>query len=422
MNTPNNAFSRMSCAVQSNTILNRAVLNTLGFSVPYSLNANNWTEAKERLLANALYTVVAFASPFFMLPRINKLVMKKGGLIENFEDKAVELVRVSKGYLNEDAAKMVKGIKEKAKEFGLQSEFNKILNKFSDKETLRQKLIECHKNIFKLDFLTTSVGITTIPWAVQYFTKLTTGRKGFSGEFKMAGEEYTDRQTESHEKNKYKKMALSYISAVAPALIIPGYLAKSMKSAPQQLGRVGKWAKKHAENFDYKDGKFMSMLTYATMWFTGDLPSFMLAARDKHELQYIAVAYPILGTFYFIGDRLLNNVFGRLLDKHKGSNIMNRKGYENVGFFKKLIMPMKSLNEITDHKALKYAQRIYWGNMLITAASLGVIMPQALNRVLKKNVEEDLAKQNPELREDLRNIFNSNSYIDITKVTQDLSR
>ncbi len=351
-----------------------------------------------------------------MLPQINKLVLKNAGVIKNFKDKGVEIVRVSKGDLSENAAKMEKAIRKRGKELGLEREFNEILKKFPDKEKLRETLINAHKNIFKLDFLTTSVAITSLPWLVNLYTELTTGRKGYSGEFEMADEAYTDKQAKGHEENKDKKLLLSFGLAIAPALIIPGYVARAMKQGSEQLGRLSGWIKKNAKNFDYKDGKFMSLLTYAVMWHTGDLPSYLLAARDKHELKYNAVAFPVLGAFFFAGDRILNSVFGRFLDKHKGTSIMNTKGYEKAGFWKKLFMPMKSLKDITSAKSLKYAQGMYWGNMALTALLIGTIMPRILNRVLKKNVEAELEQENTTRKEVLRDLFSvksDNSYIDM---------
>ncbi len=56
-------FGDISYAIQSNTILNRAMLSAVGFTIPYALNANNETEGKERFFRSVLYMLIAFASP-----------------------------------------------------------------------------------------------------------------------------------------------------------------------------------------------------------------------------------------------------------------------------------------------------------------------------------------------------------------------
>ncbi|OGI03987.1 MAG: hypothetical protein A2Y25_01150 [Candidatus Melainabacteria bacterium GWF2_37_15] len=381
--------------------MNRAVLGVFGFSIPYALNANNKTEAKERILDCSLYMTIAYGSPALLLPLINKTVLRRAGIIKNFKDKGVEIVRVSKGYLTENAPKMIKGIKEKGEELGLEKEFNEILANFKGKEeTLRKTLIKCHKNIAAADFIFTNCGIASIPWIVNEFTERTTGRKGYSGEFKMADKNYTDKQSEKHEKNKWKKMALSYALAITPSIVLPGVLAKAMLKNPAKLKGVSKWLNKNAQNFDYKDGKYMSMLTFAAMWITGEFPTYLLACRNKHELKYKSVAFPILGSFFFVGDRLLNNIFGRTIDRFKKTQIMNNKEYKNAGFWKKLWMPMKSLNDIKKLpgdlgvKSLKYATGTYWGNLAINAALLGVLLPKILNKVLHNDVKAETSPKN----------------------------
>jgi len=394
-------------SIQSNTLMNRAFLSVFGFSIPFAFNANSKAERNERYINSVWYTAVAFLSPILILPFINKQVLKKGGIVKKLKDKGVDILKVSKEYLNKDASKMMEGIKKKGKELGLQKEFDELLEKFPDKEKLRKKLIDCHKNIFKWDFLTTSVAVTANPWITNIYTRLATGRTGYAGEFEMTDKNYTKKQTVNHEKNRYKKMIVSFAIAIAPALIIPGFLAKAMKKNPANLKGLSKWINQNAQKFDYKDAKYMSLLTYATMWTTGDYPTYLLACRDKHELKYKAISNFILGAFYFAGDKILNSLTGRAFDRFKGTKIMNPKGYEKAGFFKKLFMPMKPLKEIMNitgkigKKTGKYAIGMYWGNLALTAAIIGVGMPRFLNVILRKDVKSDLAKEKS------NNIYNS---------------
>jgi hypothetical protein len=92
----------------------------------------------------------------------------------------------------------------------------------------------------------------------------------------------------------------------------------------------------------------------------------------------------------------LNSIIGQKIDKLKDTKIMNTEGWEDKSKFKKLFMSMNPIDEIEKMpaeiatKTKKYAMRMYWGNMILTAAVLGWGLPKVLNYVLKRDVESDL--------------------------------
>lgn len=391
--------------IQDNTVLNKAILSLIGFQIPFCLSANNKTERRERIVQGSWYMGVAYASPFFLLPFINKRVLLKSGIIDNVKDKGVEIVRVSKEFLNEDASKMVSGIKKTAEKMGkekgfegITNDFEKILKKFPDKEVLRQKLINAHKDIFKYDFIFTSaLGGAAMPWISNFYTELTTGRKGYSGEFEMADEKYTDKMSEKHEKYKYQKLGLSFALAILPAFIIPKQLSKAMSKKANELKGLPKFLNKNAKLFDYTDGKFMSLLTYAAIWTFGDFPTYLLATRDKNELEYLAISRSIVGLSFFGGELALSNWLGRTIDKTFKTELMDKEKLKKSSTLGKIFTPARSLQNIKDlglsKKTQKFAIGMYWGLLLLNAALLGYGIPITLNKVLKKKVEKDVAKQ-----------------------------
>lgn len=391
--------------IQNNTVLNKAILSLIGFQIPFCLSANNKTERKERIVQGAWYMGVAYASPFFLLPFINKRVLLKSGITNNLKDRGVEIVRVSKEFLNEDASKMVSGIRktaqnlEKEEKFkGIAEDFEGILKKFPDKEILRQKLIKAHKDIFKYDFIFTSaLGGAAMPWISNFYTELTTGRKGYSGEFEMADEKYTDKMSEKHEKYKYQKLGLSFALAVLPAFIVPRQLSKAMSKNVKDLKGIPKFLNQNAKLFDYTDGKFMSLLTYAAIWTFGDFPTYLLATRDKNELEYLAVSRSIVGLSFFGGELALSNWIGRGLDKTFKTELMDKEKLKKAGTIGKIFTPARSLQNIKDlglsKKTQKFAVGMYWGSLLLNAALLGYGIPITLNKVLKKKVEKDIENQ-----------------------------
>lgn len=391
--------------IQDNTVLNKAILSLIGFQIPYCLSANNKTEQKERVVQGSWFMGVSYLAPFVLLPFVNRRVLLKSGITDSLKDKGVAIIRVSKDYLNADTNKMVQGIKETArkleeqKEFkGISEHFDRILEKFPDKEQLRQKLIKAHKDIFKYDFIFTSVlGGAAMPWISNFYTELTTGRKGYSGEFEMADRNYTDKMASTHEKYKYHKLALSVALAVLPAFIIPQKLAKSMSKNINELKGVSKFLNKNAKLFDYKDGKFMSLLTYAAIWTFGDFPTYLLATRDRNELEYLAISRSIVGLSFFGGELALSNWLGRTFDKVFKTKLIDSEKLKNAGVMEKIFTPARSLNTIKDLKldkrTQKFAAGMYWGAMLLNALLLGYAIPKALNVGLKNKVEKDLTKE-----------------------------
>lgn len=407
-NSHNTAFKglyNVTSVIQNNTVLNKAILSLIGFQIPFCLSSNNKTERRERIVQGTWYMGVAYASPFFLLPFINKRVLLKSGIINSVKDRGVEIVRVSKEFLNEDASKMVNGIKETAKKLekeekfkGITNDFTQILDNFEDKEELRQKLIKAHKDIFKYDFIFTSVlGGAAMPWLSNFYTEITTGRKGYSGEFEMADEKYTDKMAAKHEKYKYQKLALSFALAVLPAFIIPQQLAKSMSKNAQELKGISRFLNKNAKLFDYTDGKFMSLLTYAAIWTFGDFPTYLLATRDKNELEYLAISRSIVGLSFFGGELALSNWLGRTFDKTFKTELMDKDKLKNANRLEKIFTPARSLQTIKDlglnNKTQKTAVGMYWGALLLNAVFLGYGIPKTLNKVLKKKVKNDLAQK-----------------------------
>lgn len=111
----------------------------------------------------------------------------------------------------------------------------------------------------------------------------------------MADEEYTKKMSEEHEKNKWKKYLGFFGIATAAAVALPVMIAKSMlKKNPTGILKL---IKENAAKLDYKDGKFMSMLTYFTIFLLTAFPGVLMASRDSTERKDWALRLKI---YYFI--------------------------------------------------------------------------------------------------------------------------
>lgn len=131
--------------------------------------SNNKDEAIERSIMQTLYFSMSFLSPFVLLPFFNKRALKSTGIVKNFKNSEKRILEVSKKYLSKTAQEMVEGIRETAKELSskdknIKNDFENILNRYNDKEELRQKLIKAYEKIFRTDYLTTTAMWGLTPW------------------------------------------------------------------------------------------------------------------------------------------------------------------------------------------------------------------------------------------------------------------
>jgi hypothetical protein len=395
----NSPFYNMTSGIEKNAVLNRGLLDVFGIEVPFAWMANNRDERIERFARASLFLFASFIAPVITMPLINKFVLRHHGIIKNSDE--ANILRVSKKYLTKNSDYMIEGFKKTANELEknekykeISKKFENVLNSYTDKEKLREKLIKAHQHIYSLDFGVASVLAVSIPWLSNFITEKRTKRVGYVGEFKMADQKYTDLMAEKHEKYKKYKMALSYLFALTAAVAIPKMLGRSMLLQSSKLSSLGKFLKEKAHHFDYTDTIFMSKAAYLGIMVFGDLPSYALACRDKHELKYRSSAWAYMVAMFFGGDFLLNNIFGRLSDKKLKTTIMKREGFEKAGFWKKFLMPVtkfEKLNSIPNVtvKTKKIALCMYWANFILTTALLGFGLPYFLNRGLKKDVTKE---------------------------------
>ncbi|MFA7659162.1 MAG: hypothetical protein WCY19_06995 [Candidatus Gastranaerophilaceae bacterium] len=393
-------------------------MDIFGYAIPTSLNANNKHEARERILGSSIYFAIAFLSPFVTMPLFNKFLLKKAGITEKFGEKGVEIVRLSKEHLIENAQKMKNGLDElifdlkenpntskktKEKFKNVDKDFQKILDRFPDKEVLRTKLLKTHTKIAIADYIITGAMLIATCFGVRELTKKLSGRTGFSAEYKMADEEYTKKNTEKHEKNKLKKIIGSIAIMLAGSIGINKFIEKSfLKEAPKGLMKA---IKNNAKNFNYTDGKFMKILPYALITLVGDTPAFLSSSRDKYELRDSSVRLAMCYLIFFGGDAVLNRIAGGLLDKMFNTKIVNKEGLnEKSSMWKKMTAPIYSLQDLNkktdwDTKLIKRTKRagvgMYWLNLALITLILGTAIPKALNFVLRKSVNKDLNK-NPQ--------------------------
>lgn len=361
--------------IQQNTLLNRGIIEVGGVSIPQIIMSNNKDEAIERSIMQTLYFSMSFLSPFILLPFFNKRALKSTGIVKNFKNSEKRILEVSKKYLSKTAQEMVEGIRETAKELSskdknIKNDFENILNRYSDKEELRQKLIKAHEKIFRTDYLTTTAMWGLTPWICTETTEKRTHRKGFSASYKLKDDNIDEK---AYKNAKKKKFCATVLLSVLPALIFPKIIMNGIKT-----GKL----KKQAELFDYQNAMFMSKTIFAMMWLLSDYPNFMIQSRDKNELKDRAIRTGTMIAMFFGGDFVMNNILGKLSDKFLNTEVMDGnllKSFKNI----------EKLEGKTLTRSKKAGVAIYWTSLLMNCLLIGFALPAMLNRMLKNNIQKE---------------------------------
>lgn len=404
-------FYNLTAQVQENTILNRGLIDIGGASAQVIMS-NNKDEKIERGVMSCIYFVESFMAPFVLLPFFNKTFLKRNGLVKDFTNNERKIIEVSKKYLTKDADYMLEGIKETAKrieeeaakkglKIDVSGDFKNLLNRFKDKNVLKDKLLKTHEHILFADFLATACMWCATPWTAMEITKLRTKRSGFSATYEMMNEEQAKANTEKYESEKRKKLLLSASAAVIPSFVFPKIVTKGFKDKSGVLSSI---VKKYPEHFNYTKGIFPSKGIFAAIWLMCDYPTKLISSRDKYERRDRAIREMSNLVVFFGGDFVFNNILGQLSDKYLNTQIMDRSKLKpNAGFFRKLALAPRSFAELKDatnlpEKILKRTKNIgagmYWTTLIANTLIIGFGVPIFLNMLLKKTVKEDLAKQN----------------------------
>lgn len=389
--------------IQNYTILNRGLMEIGGVAVPQAAMANNKVEAKERISKSALFFSSTFLSPFLMLPLLNRTGLRAFKITKGLKSHEHQIIQLSNKYLDGNLKNMREGINElsgslKKTKLFKNADFSRFL-KMDDKELeiTRKKLIKAKNSILFADFMYTGIIAGSIPWGVNQITKLFTKRSGFSAEYAMADKSYTDKNAEKFEKNKNRRY-LGFIATTTAAAAVTSLLVASSLLKKNLKGLL-KNVQKHADNFDYTNGISMKLLPCFLMDLFGACVGEYLSCRDDYERRDFAIRGAFIVSVFYMGDQLLNNMTGRIIDKFAKTKIINREKKSWLGHPVRKLDEIKNLKNV-DAKTLsrtkKFATGMYWTNLGVCMATLGFALPYALNKLLKNSVKEDMKNQQSE--------------------------
>lgn len=399
-------------AVESNILLNKGITDICGFVIPQAIMANNEDEAFERVFKSGLYFLFTFVSPFLLIPLMNKYFLKSNNIVKNFSGQQQKILEISKKYLTKDAEYFKEGLTKTAKRlFNDENKFNETVNNFKNPEKLRKSLIDTHTKIHCADLLVTNLMVASIPWLGNAFTKYRTNRSGYSGTYKLADEEFTQKSAQKHDKSKHLRQIATLALACLPALTLPPLIKKGML-APNTQNKILKWFNKNADKFDYKDAIYMSRLTGLVMWLTSDYFPYQLASRDKYEYRDCLIRGTSIGLVFWGGDLFLKKTLSKLSDKIFKTKLTNPQTNEpyRLSDLKLKLNELAKLDEKTFNKTRNAGVALYILNLLMVSATLGFGLPFMLNNLLRKSVNKDKKKTNHSL--DFNFINNSEVFKD----------
>lgn len=390
--TPFKGLALNTCAaVESNILLNKGITDIGGLVIPQAIMANNKDESFERVFKSVLYFFFTFVSPFLLLPLMNRYFLKSNKIVKNFSGQQQRILEVSKKYLAADENYFKEGLSKTAKTlFNDEHKFDETVKSFKNPEKLRRLLIDVHTKIHSLDFLVTNLMVASIPWLGNAVTKYRTNRSGYSGTYKIADEEFTQKAARKQDKSKNLRQAATLSLAVLPALTLPPLIRKGMLN-PNSKNRILKWFNKNADKFDYKDAIYMSRLTGLAMWITSDYFPYQLASRDKYEYRDCLIRGTSIGLVFWGGDLFLKKVLSKLSDKIFKTKLTNPQTKEpyRLSDLKLKLNGVEKLDEKILNKTRKAGVALYFLNLLMVSATLGFGLPFMLNNLLRKSVNKD---------------------------------
>ncbi|MBX2859652.1 MAG: hypothetical protein KTR14_00325 [Vampirovibrio sp.] len=375
---------------QDTALMNRAVLDTVGYGIPSVALTRNPTERKEQTLDR----ILVIGSAFFLAPLHALLLMRYFG--RKLPSK--ELMRVSYKHLK-SLPEFKQGLEEVAKNIVRDSRGKKswtipekLLKDDKYADSIRKQLIDAKSHMLLWDLLIEASILMNIKFITNWVTRKKTGKNQHAGEQGVVSADKLDNLYKEYDKKKRFSEKFKQSLGMMMALVISPTVALGLRHAmrhPDKQNVVLKGLRKIADKFDYKRGIYISMLPLGILVGLQYL-GYLMAARDKHELREKATVQGIGNYIFFFGNATWMYLLGKtVLRKAKIKPTLGIQ--ENVDRLKKA---GKSAPLIT--KAATGAAAFYWLCFALnnlSFAGLVVGNNHATTKKVKKEAEALAVKQ-----------------------------
>lgn len=298
---------------QERPLLNRAVLDTVGYAVPSILLTRNPIERKEQTLDR----ILVIGSAFFLAPlhawlflrlfsrKLPSEMLMRLSYKDLFNTKGFQaaLPRLKQELLQDSLGKQVWAIPKR------------LLTDNAFANRIRQQVIQQKSHMLLWDLLTEALIFTNLRFVTNWFTRTLTGKNQFSGEYGVAEQEKLDKL---HQKNKqgerFTEQQKQIFNTVL-ALLVPPLVALGLRRAMLQPQNQSFWAKglrRIAGGFDYNKGIYLGMGALGVI-IAMQLLGYAMAARDKYELREKMLVQNIGNFIFFFGNWTWMQLLGRTI-------------------------------------------------------------------------------------------------------------
>lgn len=377
-----------------NQLLSRVAIESVGY-IPWRIGlARNQFERLEILLNIGSYWLLGLALPIALESLFNKRfsarLIREHGLKAGSKPLSIpfELIEAN-------AVAAMKTAPQQAFEQLAPYGF-KTLKQF---EKLVPTIRKAKAGIMLADLLALAIKGQVYYFGKNWLTEKLSGKKGFSGVFSQASDEYLKLKSATYERQKKQRFLISSVLGFGSSLLLPALTLAALKSpAAAGKGLLGK-VKQLFPKLNYHNTVYMSK--WVLLWqsiFNYNLPKF-LSTRDSNELRETLTRTLAFDFFFFVGDDIFSGLMAKALQhRHKAQleGIDIYKSFRTVSILgRQLEIPApvgfhKIFEKVGEHHpAFRDARLAFWVGMAATSACLGVTLPLLNIWYTRKKVAEE---------------------------------
>lgn len=396
--------------IAKNPIINRHIIELLGYDGWVLLLARNNFERIEKFLDSAMWYVVGVGLPLLSGLTISRLAMKQ--LLK----RAPGIIAKKSNPLNISFDLLAKILSKKSLSAAEKTALKQHNINLPSKNTLRWANIIANTklSILLVDmFFMASKGQSYF-YLKNWLTERLSGKKGFSGEFSYTNEAYRNEKSSFYQRNKKTLHLISAIIGYAGNLSLPLLIwiaLKHPKKVPKALLSV---KNKLLQRVGYIDVIFMNKFVLG--WHTANnwILTGSITARDNHERREHLVRTASAFFFWMIADDLIMGAYAnyfqnqnkrllhsiqngvkkpiQLVEKHLLGCLPIGVSYPDLyanlegGIWKNTLPKTKLMLKA-------FARRQFWLGILSTAAGLGISVTLINNWYTKQKVLQEQSSQ-----------------------------
>ncbi len=390
-------FYRFTKEIQQNTILNRATIELLGAELPTAgteLIGRNWVSAVESIFRISLFIVVSLFVPLLFIPGLNKLAADKFTLPGEFKKHFLHQFEdlTHKKNTKEDNEKFKQKLVAVEGEAAVKQYLGPNEEKHESRvQEYKSKLAKAKSDVMQKDILYVGLLTYMVPWVQNWFTKNILGVVGFTGEETYLDESQKDESVQLHEKTKWIKFPLGFVSTIFGSNWYSDKVYKAVTSKNEAIGK-GKFMnfiKHNLKQFDYYKEIYANKLNLAGSYLFGADFGVLLACRSLNELceriLRLAVFWPTL----FLGVEWVNYKLGERSDRLNGTKLVDHASPKELG-----IRQIRSLEELENalqeaeskqdkeqaeviSKSIKGQIKNYWTSIMLDSAVMSIGLTSA---------------------------------------------